>query len=646
MENRVWHYLRPNKGSTTPGDMIFVDCETIPNDPDPECEHTTHRLRLWCGTHVRLSKGLVTRRTCARGMDAPSFWRWLRGRLSKKRQCWVWAHNVSFDMIALGLPAVVESGEWSWQQSRQEMRTDGQWREIIEWEGLVVLDDPPTIIQLRHRDSGISITVLDTLNFWRCPLADLGEAIGRDKWPMPGWDGTDSEWEAYCWNDVVIIELAVLKLVETIHSHDLGHLRYTAAGQGMQAYRHRFMKHKILVHCDENALRLERDSYYGGLCQVRRAGVVDGPIYVVDYQSYYPSIMRTQPLPFRLVASFAETPIINTPHLCRHFHCIGRVKIKSDSVSYPVRISRSTVMAVGQFETTLSHAELCSALEAGHVDQVLALSCYEADILFWDMMTDLWLIRQRHEMAGNRPMAEMVKLVMNGTLGKFGQRNIRWIDDHGTQAPEPWATWNQIDCADGVCREFRSMNWRVQRRRLQGEPITEPACRDKVEGDVQAAINDESSSSVPAIPSAVTSYGRVLLARAIAKAGERQVYYADTDCLHVSDTGLEAIERSGLIKASEIGRMSVRSKARQAEYRGLKYYRLDDQWVVSGLKRQHYDISPGVWDQSQFSGWSSMLYSGADTQIEQTRVRLDRSHEVAPGVIGDDGWVSPIRLGG
>lgn len=641
---RVWHYLPGNARSATPSNLIFADTETIPDDTTDDMTHTQHRLRLWVAIALRLEDGKVTRRVVQRGRTAEEFWLWVQSRCSGSRPVWLWFHKASFDLSALSFAGTIESGRFSWEQSTVTSATENSTEMRRSWQGCIVIDDPPTIIELRIGDTTKKLIIVDTLNYWRCSLKELGESVGIPKRLMPPWNESDERWYDHCENDCSIIERAVCGLIETVRKHDLGNFRYTAPSMGLQAFRHRFMDHKILVHCDENALRLERLSYFGGQCSIYRRGIVQGPIHVLDYQSFYPSVMSRFHIPYHLRGSLDRPPVAPVAELAKRFYCIAEVGIKSDKETYPVRYRGHTVSARGKFKTVLHHGELIKAINRHHVNGVYAIAWYSADVLFKRFVDELWQLRQQATLFGDRVQADMLKLVMNGLHGKFGQKQIKWVDETGMQAPLSWGTYHELDGRTGQTTAYRSLAWRVQRKRDIGEHVNSPYIHADVDSGNTPAVNDESVHSCPSIAGSITSWGRLVLNELVEIAGQENVYYTDTDCVHVNAEGYKNIIARKLIVRDELGKLSIKKVAKEAEYLGLKYYRLDDDWTIAGIKSNARKLGPNLYRQVAFTGFQSMLYNGVDGGLWQSPMDVDRSDFQLNGNLRQDGIVESLTL--
>src|SRR5262245_13632064 len=168
--------IRHNKAARLPGSLVFVDTESIQEELPGRKRTVAHRLRLWTASYVRWEGGLPTRQSSAYGFESSGFWRWIKARLSRKKPIWLFAHNLPFDLSLLHWFDEVEHGEYS-----------------IRW-----LVNRGTTTVIRASAPAGSVVMLDTANYFRTSLAELGESIGIPKLPMPDQGAPEKDWLNYC----------------------------------------------------------------------------------------------------------------------------------------------------------------------------------------------------------------------------------------------------------------------------------------------------------------------------------------------------------------------------------------------------------------------------------------------------------------
>lgn len=642
---RRWHYLKPNHTTRTPCNWLFWDTETYRTGEPKPGDPARHKMLCYAARACRLEAGRRSRVAESFGQTPDEFWRFVYSRMDKRRPLLAWAHNAQFDLLAAEFPRELEYGRLMVQRVSDGECKDNLFNPKVLWQGIMVLEPGCTIVECVRPSDGAKVIVLDSRNYFRCSLSDLGESVGLPKLTMPSRGALLDEWMVYCERDMTIVEKAILRLVGMVREHDLGCFRYTAPAMALQSFRHRFMRHKILVHCDEQAMKLERKSYFGGSCQVHRVGVVDGPVYALDAQSFYPAIMGHLPMPYHFLGYFQcihqQNQIEFTPNSWVIAHC----QIDSPDVTYPIRRKGRVLLARGQFWTTLHQPELMLAKKRGHLRAIDSYARYKADVLFGPWVKFFWSQRSIARECGNKADETLWKTVLNGLSGKWGQKAPQWLDEQSKTAPFSWGVWHELNRRGGGKRTYRSINWRVQRQRLPGEHVHCAFLPPGDETENTPCVNDESAQSCPAIAGAITSWGRQILRLTREVAGIDNVYYEDTDCLHVNANGYKALMDGGYVKDNTLGLLSLRWIASEAEYRGPKYYRLDDQWTVAGVKKSAREVRDGVWEQSEFSGLAGVCVGNFEPRLFETIVEVDRTRDCILGSIGKDGWVNPITLG-
>lgn len=641
---RPWHYIRPNVRTATPTSCLFVDTETYGIAIEDNPNATLQVLRSWCAIYCRMEKGKIRQHMKFDGTTTDEFWIMVEELLSDRRPLWLFAHNIGFDLTVLRFWDKLDMDEFTFSEgvtNKQTLRPSEVWK---RWKGFAVLDDPPVIIECRKAGTKQVLICNDTYNYFRCSVADLGESIGLPKLPMPEQSAPQAEWDTYCFRDVEIIQTAVTNLMAFVQKHDLGMWRYTAPAQAMSAYRHRFMKDKILVHGNVDALKLEREAYYGGRLECRYVGRVVqediatseyymdpakasgnariGPVYVLDIQSCYPAMMLWKSYP-RKIESYVISPSGRDVHeLLEERLLIARVTIQSDTEPYPYHHDGRTDMCVGRFVTSLCGPELLYAIDHSHIVNVGAMSVYNPADLFSEYVSTFWNMRQSYFASGNKVGESWCKLMLNSLAGKFGQRARHWEPTSEVIAPLPWGHWSQHNATTGESHCYRALAWAVQEEQDIGESI----------------------DSCPAIAAYITSYAREYIRELIHIAGESNVYYVDTDCIHVNQDGMDRCNRSGKIKEHSIGMLSLCGSYESAEYRGLKDYTLDGKDTIAGVKYNAEVLGNSQYRQDKFQKLHSILADKPPAGVRVDRITIDRRGTHVRGRVQPDGTVLPMLI--
>jgi len=592
------HYLKTNQRTEVPRHFIFVDTETKGEQITPTREAHT----LWFGWALyvrhRKSRGKDIETTeWFRFVDAHSFWDWALSKAHKRNKLYVFAHNWNFDGSILYTATTLHD---------------------LEWKTLQYINEKPPFF-LRIEQEKRFVCLVDTLNFFTTSLADLGVSIGIPKLTMPRNGGTAETWDNYCRRDVEVLRVAVESFIRFITLEDLGNFRPTLASQAMNAYRHRFMHHFILIHDNEKVCELERDSYFGGRVENFFLGEVNEPLYYLDVNSLYPFVMKDYKYPTQLRGTAVGIDLPKLKILLENYCVTARVVIETDEPVYPCRTRERLLFPTGRFTTTLSTPEIRHAIDNGRLRQVERLAWYASGDLFSDFVQVLYARRQSYAKAGNPAFAYLCKILLNSLYGKFGQSGRNWEIVRPAEPTDPVEWWEQ-DEQDGPVVKYRVRFDRIQR----------------LEKD------DESRDSFPAIAAHVTAYARMHMWRLMQHAGNQHTFYSDTDSLVVDAKGYERL--APFISDGILGSLKVEGISNRAVFYGPKDYHFGVQERHKGIRRNAVKIAKATWEQARFCSWDWHLGHDQEGRVFIDTITKTLGREYRKGNVGPTGWVTPFDL--
>lgn len=636
---RPWHYLTENKGNSIPSSVLFFDTETIPEVSKENPDIKVHKLRLWQASYSRLEKGIQTRRSTMGGTTAAHFWKWVGSKMHPRKTIWAFAHNLIFDATMLRLWDELDIGSLRVRANLNMEAGANRRKKNSVWDGLVVLRNPPVIIECCREIDGARIIFLDTFNWFRSSLADLGASIGLPKALMPDFAAPDSDWSKYCKRDVEILEKVMTDFILMVRREDLGNFRYTASGQAMSLYRHKFHDKRIVIHGHRDAVDLEREAYYGGECRVFKQikvvqaydsilsgessyignsiKILTGPIYVYDCQSFYPAMMKKHIYPCRLRCVHASPSLLELEAHLQECMAVARVQIDSPNEDFPLRDKGKTIAARGRFVTTLCTPELDRAVKIGAIHSVGAMALYDGARLFAEYVDYCFTMRLKARKEGDQCQELLWKLIANSLFGKFGQRAMQWIAEPTKHCPDGWGHWTELYIANNCHNEFRAIAWQAQKEQPKGE----------------------NKDSFPAIPAHVTAYGREHMRRLRDIAGEANCYYQDTDSLHVNEYGSRRLIATDQVQDGVIGKLRLQSVVQEAEYIAPKHYWHDGQWTIAGIKRNAQYLGNETFRQQQWTDINQLIEAIPPIHATTVDVTVDRSNDEIPGSVDEYGTV-------
>jgi hypothetical protein len=641
---RPYHLLAPNIGTSSPHSFAFVDVESLPYKHPVSKAKKVHRFRLGCSSYFRLDAENPTRHDTAEFVDPEHFWSWLETKYDRKRPLHLFAHNAGFDLTLLGLWRRLDTGYFRLADDLWPLRNllPKEGKRKRPWRGVLVTEDPPTLIVVKHGDC--TLKIIDTLNFFPVPLATLGKDHGIAKVPLPSFRASDAKWFERCRVDVRIIELAVLKLVQRWRNGKYGTFRGTAAGLAWNAYRHLHLNHPIEIHGHRKAMSIERAAFFGGECRCFYVGTVKADervadklsfeeavqvlpfnrqrLYHLDSASFYPAFMEREHFPCKLAGYLAKCEVKTLDELLLRFAVIAEVVLKTSDDTFPVKHEGRTRYAIGTFRTCLCGPELKRALQGGKVLEAGQVVWYEQEAIFRSYVQHFWPLRRTARDLGNDSDARFYKLLLNSLPGKLAQRMWRWDEDLSIPAPQPWGEWYYTSPEVAMPQLYRSVACFSQKCFREGEV----------------------SDSFPAIPAYLTSYGRAFMADIRDKCGPRNVFYQDTDSLILTSEGYRKL---GLIPnacGDDLGQFSIRGVHNTARFFGLKHYALDGKLTYGAAQRDTKPNREGKFKVLRFQKLECNLAAGLPTEVSVESQTVAPSLCHPDGTIGADGWVIPLTL--
>lgn len=621
------YVLECNLGTEQPEQHVFVDTETYTDQLTWTGAGEFHSLRLGVAEFVRLEKSVIRSADRIDFTTADQFWAWLAKHVSMHRPTWIWAHKCAYDLPELEIFREIDQGRLQFKF----MATDA---------GCFIL---------RGTYLGRSVVFVDSLNWFRMPLEALGDLVQLKKMPMPDFEDPDGFWLGYCRRDVEILRAAILKLLAWHRVHDLGRFKYTVAGQSLQAWVHRFAppveferlteKQQTryrdsgrrpvypLIHSNEFVLKLERSAYYGPTAECYKLGRVEGPIFALDLQGCYPSLMREHAYPVRYLHQLERPPLSRVRQILETRECVATVELNAEDYDYPLRPKIASERALGRFWTVLPGPELRHALDANCVEAVGILAVYQRARPFVAYVDELAAIRQWHWDRGEDAFAFLTKAMLNALYGKLGQRSGRWQRREKVKPRYRFGEWLQGVMDSSVVHRYRATGPYVEQWGERGE----------------------GASSFPVIPAYVTSYARLKLAELQAVAGLGNVFYTYSDALHVNETGYRNLVDAGQVLAGQWGKLKVEHVYDWCRYYAAARYETPERRRVAGLNRQHrFDDDGQLWH-LHFASWAETATTNlvGGLPLPGVLVTWEKYQlEESPGYrqLGPDGWTYPQWL--
>lgn len=592
---RVIYELKGVKSVKYPSEVVYFDCETT---YDPDIKDQTHGFRLAVAVSQRYKAGVKQGRAqYATFYRAHAFWDWLEGRCHQGRTVWVIAHNLDFDFGAV--------------EGFSQLTNRGWEVKFFAFSSFVFL--------LRAEKNGLRLQFVDSGGYFRASLKTLGSRLGLDKLPMPSQSEANSVWEEYCTRDVEVLKLAMEGFVEYLREHDLGKLAYTASGQSMAAYRHRFMTDKITVHRLPRIMAWERQAYHGGRTEAFQLGTIkDNPIYYLDVNSMYASVMVDKGFPCELQAVHEKPRACEITEGLNKFELLADCELVLDEPCVPVKMGR-VCFPVGKVRTWLAGEELRYCWDRGYVRKVYTMLVYRRGRPFDRYVEWFWGQRQEAKQQEDPLHNWFCKLLLNSLYGKWAQVNPIYKQYPNLGVMDE-GLYEMIDGASG----------KLEVRLVFGNKVWIPV------GE-KPAYHSFFPLSVW-----VTAAARVKLWQLIQTAGKSNVFYCDTDSLFVNQSGYDNLAH--LIVSNELGKLDVREKGTSLVIHGAKDYELDDTIRIKGVPVSAKKINENVYSYTTFLRTRARWQKGLQDNVVQKEVVKVLSRKYTKGLIAVNGRVKPFRL--
>lgn len=648
---RQWYQrkVRPNHGCEIPQHIVCVDTETRRETDPKDKSKSVHRFRLGVAQAWKWKRDKWGAVEEFRFLHLEHFWDWLEGLQHAKQPVTVWAHNLGFDLTVLDFWKQLEAGRFLLFGPKPEgLSPAGNPKRGFA--GCMVLESRVCFLKLQGRVGKVNFS--DLFNYYPMSLAKVGAGIGIEKSKVEFDGATDPELMEYCARDTSILSEAVKGLLAEWKRANSGVWQPTIAKLAYTNWRHTYVKRQdqkgakaVEGPASSDEAQWEREALYGGWTEPFFYGVITpklptpggydgggyshprphayGPIWELDFQSFYPSVMRDNLFPAKCTGQCGGWPPSKLRVAMGCCQAIAEVQIDSPRDVYPVRRDGHTFHCRGRFVTTLAGAELLAALNAGHVTAVLRGQTYRAEPLFRDWVDHWWTERQRAAAAGAGARALFVKVLMNSLFGKFSQCGWKWIDLPNAPALKTWGTWKSRNDETGEMEGYRAIAGNVQVRRRGEEP----------------------AHTFPAISACITAAGRVKLRRALALCPPQSVLYVSTDALYVLDPAMNALREAGYVAEGELGKLRIVDCHPDGEISGINDLRLGSKLVKAGVPLKGRLQAAGDWQGTVFENLPSILARVPDGTVATWERKFETPFHVWKNRMRPDGWAEPWTLG-
>ena len=656
MGDRI-HYLSSNDTTWTPPAVITLDTETRVIQDIPEVQE----LRCW---HVRAdyrlgNSTLHGEHVEGHGTDAADLAKRVSRWAGKWAECWIYAHNLNFDLTVTRLPLLLAGNGWE----TTDMALDG----ARPW-------------MVLHKGAR-KLVIADSYSIWPMPLEQLAQAVAITKPPLP--DGDDlAAWVERCAADTLILHTALLEMMDWHDANQLGRWALTGASTGWNTMRHLQMAktskrartarerlglpgidpaaEAVVIDPDPDARDHDRKAIYGGRRETWRWGNLrPGTYHELDFERAYQTIMAHMPLPRKRGRWFDSLPIdsrlVDDP--TKQWAVIAEVELETDTPRWPCRMTvtaadmppgahgdsvtpatetRTRVFyPIGKFTTVLAGPDIAEARRLGCLRAIRRGQVHQLGKAARPWAT--WSIAAQDDPATPATVRLALKHQGRAVAGKWAGR-----------------TWDKT-----VIGLSTTYGWAYEDVFIHATQ-TRGAIIDMAGTKFLSVPGADSDNAYPAVLAVIESYTRVALGRAIDALGAGTVVQCDTDGMIVDTTALtsdgtmaeaaagsnsqtrggltEALDTVSLITAPL--RLRAKTAYRRLEIIGPQHITLDGHRRWSGIPGSATQQPDGSYAAVIWPKLAWQLANGDPRGYTRTVQTYHLATSYAPGWMISDGTVA------
>lgn len=588
-----------------------------------------HTLRLGVVIFVELDKECrVVDREKYFFYTKEEFWDYINAKAKQNNTLYIYAHNMKYDAINV------------------------DFNECLKGLGYEV---PYPIMNnafiARANKGKKKIKLVDTFNYVKTSVEEMGKKVGIEKIKL-GEKGKidfnaidDMELFKYCENDVAIIEKWMIDHIQFLHKNDLGSLKDTIASTAINIYRHSFInEHVIYYHKNDEILKIERDSYRGGMVNCFKLDrLKKQKYYLLDINSMYVTVMSRCKLPLYPITFVEQAEIVDLIESIKNNYVIADVLIDvgigQNNGKYGVKsIHERLVFPEGKFRVTLHKAEIEKAIEQGIILEVFNYVVYKEGECLRDYAN---YFSEMKKNALNKTDYEISKLYGNSGYGRFGLTHYE-----NTVLNANYFLMDNEEEEDKAKNRFNKDGIKVSdnvKEKLKADFIQPTIMCNKGlfyywNGKYYLTTTDglkHTNRTNVALAGAVTAYARIMLSEYIEIAGIENIWYTDTDSLAVNEIGYQRLSK--YIDSKELGKLKLEYEFNRGVINAPKNY------TFSCVKKLVF-VRISLFDRSTFGNLFGEIGQYTYKQKSVILSRRDRSKGIPIGSINIDGVYHYMRF--
>jgi len=446
-----------------------------------------------------------------------------------------------------------------------------------------------------------TLHIWDTMNYVPEKLVKIGISVGYPKLDVDFDNVSDKELEVYCMRDTEIIYEFIKKLVDFLEVNDLSKLKATSGSLSFNTFRHKFYKpdiDKIYIHDWKRAIKLERESYKGGITDCFKIGTHKN-LFKLDINSEYPYIMRKSFLPTKLLFSSHESNYnqkdlfkIYKLSVKKGFGCIMKATININYDNPYILHNFGTgksLFSYGTFKVSICTPEINFIEKYGKLITIHEINIYKMKIIFKDFVDFFYKIKTDSQKINDSITTRFSKLMLNTQYGKWGQRQLKYTSLDITH--KFMIEFQEVIKLMIIKMKERLPNFNLDKDIVYLGTIINEGEIYIVNGKLYLLkqTNVNAKDSFVAIASFITSYARMLLINYLKIAKRKNVYYVDTDSLFVNQDGYNNLKKVNCINEFGLGKLKVEEIGTGTFY-APKFYDFNNKRKIKGINQNSSKI--------------------------------------------------------
>jgi len=638
--------------------FVFVDTESYNKKISKEEEILSFKLA--CATFWNKQDNVVISRTYR---NVSKFWNNVEAFFNEKnKDVILFAHNTQFDFKMLNGLEELLNRDWILTSQYVKNKT------------FILIFQKQITEKIKY-----TLHLWDTMNYVSKSLEKIGESIGFPKLKVDFDTVSNKDLKIYCQRDTEIIFQFIKKLVNFLEINDLTRLKATGSSLSFNAFRHKFyepIEEKdeswIWIHNWKNAIKLERESYRGGITDCFKIGESKEKLYKLDINSMYASLMREKLLPYQLIANYHELDksglyngkkkqgysnktlwsIYKTAKKNNLAVIVNATVELNEENAYILNNFKDfgfnkSIFAYGKFNVSLCTPELEFIENCNTKITIHEINVYQTKLIFKEFVEFFYDVRLKAKRENNKVDDEFCKLMLNGQYGKWGQKKIAYdvVKKDGKFYKEYAGVIFHM--VKRIKERTGIINFKKQIIYL-GSIVNEGELYS-LNCDLYLLRQTEENAydSFVAISSFITSYARMMLVKYLLIAERKNVYYCDTDSLFVNEKGFNNLKRNGYISKTMLGLLKIEGISFGRFY-APKFYDFDGERKCKGIKKDSLLLEENdkkaVYEIQSWQRWKTDLKSGyTDKQLIKTS-KKESNKLYNKGKIDDLGNVIPFSI--